>query len=80
MNTPEAIEVYFPNLFTDKVKIAPHMTEWNKPTATNKHGLLTAIASRTNIAETIAANASCEFGKILLNEPDINLPTRIPPQ
>lgn len=66
MNTPEATEVYFPKWATDKVKIAPHMMEWNRPTAVSSHGLFRRMASRASSPADTVVTVNCTRGEILL--------------
>ena len=62
----EATEVYFPKWATDKVKIAPHMMEWNRPTAVSSHGLFRRMASRASSPADTVVTVNCTRGEILL--------------
>ena len=80
MKTPDAADVYLPSRATERVKIAPHMMEWNRPTATRIQGLSTSTARITRTEAATVVTVSCVRGLILLRELPTARPMSIPPQ
>ena len=80
INTPEATDVYLPKWATDRVKMAPHIIEWNNPTAVSNHGLFRRIANKASAPAETVVTTNCTRGEILLKELPTNRPTSIPPQ
>ena len=78
INNPDAASVYFPKPSTERLKIPPHITDMNSPTATRKKHLmgiglflkLIAMDSGKSIAAKIN-NIAAEDTIIICNRVDI---------
>ena len=60
--------------------MAPHMMEWNKPTATKSHGWFQMMAAKSISVAMMVVKVSCTRGGMWLSALPHMRPTSISPQ
>ena len=68
INNPDAASVYFPKPSTERLKIPPHITDMNSPTATRKKHLMGIGLFLKLIAMDSGKNIAAKMSKIAVKD------------